>query len=278
MTDVVSRARPLLGTLVTLRIAGMGQVCDMATVGSVAEQAFTLVGHIARVMSAHHPDSDLGRMSRAQPNEVLDLDPHTVQVLRATQYWVHRSGGAFNPARAGHALARLGARPGLKAGMGAQPSIADIEMLSERRVKMPASLSLDLGGIAKGYAVDQAAECLMRHGVSAALINAGGDLRVVGSRAWPVEVRHAGVHLRDRVLMANGRMTEGALATSVGASTETDFVRTTARGVRQWRSASVVARDCMTADVLTKWALQSSLLCPSLKSAMREHHARLWRS
>ena len=274
MIGVFSRARPLLGTMITLRI---GETHDRAAMENMTEQAFALIGHIGEIMSAHAPGSDLGRMSRARAHEVLTLDAHTVTVLGAAQYWTRRSGGAFHPGRAGRTLARLGARPGLNADVCAQASISDIDILSDRHVKMPSSLSLDLGGIAKGYAVDQAALCLMQQGVSSALINAGGDIRIVGHRAWSVEVRHADRHLRDRVLMKGKRMSEGAMATSVADSHETEFVQTTVRGCSTWRNATVIAQDCMTADVLTKWALQSSLLCPSLKSALREHHASMWR-
>lgn len=275
MTATFSRTRPMLGTMVTVR---MVDSLDRTALDALADQAFALMGHIGEVMSAHTSASDLGRMSRAKAHEVMELDLHTVTVLRAAQFWTRRSSGAFDPARAGRTLARRHARPGLKADNCAQASIANIDILSDRHVKMPSALSLDLGGIAKGYAVDQAALCLMREGVSAALINAGGDIRVVGCRPWPLEIRHAGQHLRDRVLAADGRMTEGALATSVSTHPDTEFVHTTVRGCRQWRSATVKARDCMTADALTKWALQSSALCPALKSALREHHACMWRS
>jgi len=57
--------------------------------------------------------------------------------------------------------------------------------------------TLDLGGIAKGYAVDQAAAALREHGVTNALINAGGDLRALGKRGdrpWRIGLRHP----RDR--------------------------------------------------------------------------------
>jgi thiamine biosynthesis lipoprotein len=266
----------MLGTLVAIHIGGIGAERDKLTAMAVAEQALVLMEYIGHVMSAHEPASDLGRLSRAMPLEVLELDPHTVHVLRATQYWTHRSRGAFNPARAGGALARRGARPGLNAMISEKSNLTGIEILSERLVRMSVPLSLDFGGIAKGYAVDQAAAFLKHHGVSVALINAGGDIRVVGCENWAVDVRHAGVHLRDRVFLTDTRMAESALATSTAIAT--DFVRTTVRGARQWRSASVLARDCMTADVLTKWALQSSLLCPSLKSALREHGARMWRT
>jgi hypothetical protein len=84
--------------------------------------------------------------------------------------------------------------------------------------------------------------------------------------------------LRDRVVNVPGRTLHAAMATSAWQTPDTDSVQTTGRSCRQWRSATVTAPDCMTADALTKWALQSSLLCPALTSALREHHATVWRS
>jgi thiamine biosynthesis lipoprotein len=63
---------------------------------------------------------------------------------------------------------------------------------SHRRVTLPAGVGLDLGGIAKGMAVDAAVSCLRTLGADAALVNAGGDLAVhgclPGGTAWPVMV------------------------------------------------------------------------------------------
>jgi thiamine biosynthesis lipoprotein len=265
----------MMGTWVSIQIAAADPLLDA---GTAMRSAFERMSHIARVMSAHESESDLGRLSRAQPGEVISLDPHTVTVLRAAQYWNRRSGGAFNPAVAGWRLARQGVRPGLNATCPAPATLADVEFVSSQGVRLPSSLCLDVGGIAKGYAVDQAAECLLRHGVTSALINAGGDLRVVGRPAWRVEVRHSDLQLRDRVWGEGLRLSEGAVATSSTIPPDTQFVPTTGRRGRAWRNATVQAPDCMTADVLTKWAMQSTRLCPSLKSALREHRARMWRS
>lgn len=269
------RARPLMGTVVTIQIL---RVHGRDPTEPVVQQAFVLMERIATVMSAHDPFSDLGRISRANVGEVLVLDPHTVTVIQAAQYWHGKSGGAFNPARAGTWLARQGVRPGLCGSACDEGDIRALKILSDREVQLSSRLSLDFGGIAKGYAVDLAASWLAQQGVASALINAGGDLRVLGEKSCPVDIVHADSSLRDIAFKRPMRMAQRALATSSSLQHETDFVSTLARQRRVWRSATVRARDCMTADALTKWALQSSRLCPVLKSALREHHAQMWRS
>lgn len=61
-----------------------------------------------------------------------------------------------------------------------------------RRVTLPAGIKLDFGGIAKGMAVDAALEQLRQNGISPALVNAGGDLAVLGlppaAEQWPIAV------------------------------------------------------------------------------------------
>lgn len=264
------RARLLLGTLVTVQAE--------APV-SVLEEALDVIAHIGHVMSAHDLDSDLGRLARASEGAELALDRHTVTVLRYAQHWAYVSGGCFNPSHAAHELASQGLRPGVHISH-ATGTLRDVQLLSAHRVRMRLPVCLDLGGIAKGYAVDQAVAVLHARGVCSALVNAGGDMRALGPRSWPVDVRHAGVRLNDQRFMGLRHLCHGALATSVGRPENAEFVPLQTHGQKKpiWHSATVRARDCMTADVLTKWALQSSLLSPALKANLRTQGAQMWRS
>jgi thiamine biosynthesis lipoprotein len=65
--------------------------------------------------------------------------------------------------------------------------------LEASTVELPAGTTIGLGGIAKGYGVDRAMAVLRQHGVEHGLVNAGGDLRTVGTEAgvpWKVAIRH----------------------------------------------------------------------------------------
>ena len=270
---MITRAKVLLGTLVTIQVdAAMPGV----VVNDAIDKAFEVVAHIGAVMSAHSGDADPARMSRAVRGQVLQLDTHTIEVLRAARHWWRLSAGAFHPVKAARTLACQGLRPGLSPL--ASGTLDDVDIVSPTQVIMKAPVCLDLGGIAKGYAVDQAMAVLQAMGVRHALVNAGGDLRVLGEKPFGVEVRHAGRGLRERQLPVLRQLRGKALATSVAAHQDTAFVPSLPGRRGAWQSATVMASDCMTADVLTKWALQSSLLCPQLKAVMRGHQARMWRS
>jgi thiamine biosynthesis lipoprotein len=179
---------------------------------------------------------------------------------------------------AGARLALSGQRPGLACLNHASAGLHALDVLSDTTVKLQHAIALDVGGIAKGYAVDCAIAALQQHGVAHALINAGGDMRAVGDKAWPVDVRHAQQNLIDVRMRSCQTLHQHALATSVAAPVNSEFVSVRRFQKHRWLSATVQAPDCMTADVLTKWALQSSLLCPQLRQVLRAHQARMWRS
>ena len=264
--DLVRRARPLLGTRVSVQVRGGGTGAHAAI-----EAAFSEIALIHRLMSAHTQDSDLAKLARARSGERITLHPHTIAVLRLAQAWHRASAGAFDAQRAGERLAALGRRPGLvSTAVGGR--LADLQF-EEGAVRVAAPLRLDLGGIAKGYAVDQAVAVLQSHGIVSGLVNAGGDLRAFGPHAWRVDVQHPDVWARTQRLL---RLRDAAIATSVHDVQTSDFVATRRRPAA-WRRCTVLARDCASADALTKWALQQPAPSLQLRAALTRAGARLWR-
>lgn len=304
------RARPLLGTIVTLQLDARQEAMDgvpwQAPFQAAADAAFGAIAHIERVMSAHRPDSDLGRLARAAPGSTLGIDPHTANVLRHAQQWWRLSRGAFDPALAARRLGRCGLRPAFDALEPANADLSVLTLVADDAVHVARPLQLDLGGIAKGYAVDLAVATLQRHGVRSALVNAGGDLRAFGPRRWPVELRsrsggalpqHGRVgghaprspcndhhpHNHEDAQPASARaprtLCGAALASSERLLRTGEFVYTV-RGpaAHAWQRCTVRATDCVTADALTKWGLQAPPISPRLRRELRAHGAALWRN
>lgn len=268
------RAKPLLGTLVVLNIASNTTDTGLCERGFTA--GFDAIAHVQQRMSAHDPHSDLARLSRARPGDILHLDAATCEVLTLARDWWHRSAGAFDPCRAARRLHAQGLRPGLATAT--DGTLDDLAFLADDRVRVQRPVMLDLGGIAKGYAVDRAVAAMQAAGVRHGLVDAGGDMRAWGDLRWACDIRHAGEGLRSQRLGRLRMLDNTAIATSVAGRLNPSFVPTASRRQTRWRSATVLAPDGVTADVLTKWALQSSLLCPQLKVAMRAHGASMWRS
>jgi thiamine biosynthesis lipoprotein len=97
---------------------------------------------------------------------------------------------------------------------------------------------LDLGGIAKGYAVDCAVEALQARGIQQGWVNAGGDLRVWGGWDFPIHIRHRADASKATPLLA---LKDGAFATSVLPLSDGGSIH-----------VSVAAPRCLWADALTK--------------------------
>ena len=261
------RARPLLGTLVTIALPSV----HPEQAHHACDAAFEVIETIQSLMSAHHAFSDLAKISNAQSGETVQVHPWTHEVIGLAQYWFKQSGGAFDPCQAARQLKRPGLTPH------ARGSLRDLSLLPNHAVLIKQPAMLDFGGIAKGYAVDKAVEQLQALGMTDGVLDAGGDMRAWGQSGSVCEIRHAQFNLRDRRLKKQVRLHNQAIATSVSAPLNSEFVQSASRR-RAWQSATVMAPDCVTADALTKWALQSSLLCPELGKILRQHQAKMWRS
>jgi thiamine biosynthesis lipoprotein len=151
----------------------------------------------------------------------------------------------------------------------------DIILSPNGSVSLRRPLLIDLGGIAKGFAVDRATEVLIRAGARGGVINAGGDLRVFGPEPHRVDIRHPldpGRCARRIVLR------DGSIGTSVAQNSRADFANQnpfldgrTRMPILSRMSATICVRDCMTADALTKIALA---MRHEARPILRKHRAR----
>jgi thiamine biosynthesis lipoprotein len=237
-----ARARVQLGTLVEIRVPA-------GTPDLALADGFEAIETVERLMSRHRAGSDIDRINRAGIGEPVAINPATARVLRLARRLGVLSGGLFDCAIEG--------RQG------------DLQIGRTLQVRKRRALTLDLGGIAKGEAVDAAVRALRRAGVRRGLVNAGGDLRVFGPGARTIELRHpldpgrrAGAVLIERAALASS---SACYADEPGRSTIIDpRVR---RHLRMEAGVSVLARRCVLADALTKVvALSGDLAHPALVS------------
>jgi thiamine biosynthesis lipoprotein len=125
-------------------------------------------------------------------------------------------------------------------------------------VRYDKRLCLDLGGIAKGFAVDRAIDALEQYRISSAVVNAGGDMRVLGQHPEAVYIRDP--H-DPKTMIHAGELSDGAIATSgIYFSKDLSIDHNASALVDPWQhqsvmatnSFSVLASTCMLADGLTK--------------------------
>lgn len=254
----VRRARPLLGTFVEITASGGAHP---AALEAAVEQAFEAVSTVHRLMSFHRPGSDLDRLNREAGQRAVPVHPWTWQVLEAALDLHRRSAGVFDIAVA-PVLEELGLLPrSLACAEDAQPALSRtgaVELGAGHRVRfLQPGTRIDLGGIAKGFAVDRAMKVLRRGGVTRGLVNAGGDLASFGQHPFSVHVRDP----RDASRwMCRVALQEGALASSgcSGPFGNADVAPSavidpgTGRPVHAVHGATVRAPTCMVADALTK--------------------------
>ncbi len=221
-------------------------------------------------LTRFRPESELSRLN-ASDGRAVRFSPVLFTVVEAALRAARATDGVFDPTLGPHLralgydrtfddLPEDGPAP-LVPGPGGAWRAIELDRVAGT-IRLPAGSALDLGGIAKGMAVDAALDALVRRGVPAAIVEAGGDLAVAGlppdAPAWPVslEVRHG-----ERAVA----IAAGALATSgvsrrawrrggveqhhlvdprSGASARTDL----------W-SATAAAATCAQAEVAAKVAV-----------------------
>ncbi|HEX6706686.1 MAG TPA: FAD:protein FMN transferase [Albitalea sp.] len=204
-TRATRRARPLLGTLVEVGVACDGEVEPMIAA------AFAAIADVQRRLSRFDAASEIGRFHALAAGGSVAVEPDSAEVLAAARELHLASHGLFD----------------ITQGTGPDAWHCDGHRLHKRRD----AVRLDLGGIAKGHAVDRAVAALRGQGCAAGWVNAGGDLRVFGDIDVPVNLRDEdGGGVRPFATLG-----DGALATS-----------------RLQAHVSVAAPCCRWADALTK--------------------------
>jgi len=249
------RSRPLLGTFVEIAAEGAAA----AEVEDGIEAAFAAVKRVHDRMSFHDAGSDVGRLNDARPGETVVVADWTYRVLEMAQDLQRRSDGCFNVAIAS-ALQFIGLLPSTRRTSPAtDPATCTIALLGDNRVRRCGSAGeIDLGGIAKGFAVDCAVDALRAYGIAAGTVNAGGDLAAFGPNAQIVALRDprnprrsiCRVPVNNAALASSGLLFDPVEAIIAPYSAIIDPI--TRQPVSAICGATVRASCCWIADALTK--------------------------
>ena len=248
----VRRARPSLGTFVEITARGGNE----AKLHEAIDLAFNAIARVDRQMSFHRSDSDVSRINREAFQRKVTVDPCTWRVLRAAQKLSQETDGIFDITVA-RKLTQWKYLPRRYRNV-SEGNWRDIVLEKNCTVRFRRRVIVDLGGIAKGFAVDRAVKALKCAGVSSGVVNAGGDLRVFGLKSELVHLRHpaepmrpaGAIPLRERALATSGvyfaqkRRGRAVMSSLLDGRTR--------RCSRKLVSVSVAASVCMTADALTK--------------------------
>ena len=190
------RAVDLMGTQVSVELWHEDEPTGRALVERVLDE----YRRIDRQMSTYRDDSEISRINREAATRPIVVSGELLELIAASIELSRASDGAFDIS-----YESVGYLYDFRARL--RPSAAEISALigavDYRRIEIDAVAStvrfgmpgmrINLGGIAKGFAVEQGARILREAGVEHALLNAGGDSRVIGDRRgqpWIIGIQH----------------------------------------------------------------------------------------
>lgn len=268
---VVTETRPMMGTVLTVSVVA----ADGAAAAPAIAAAFARFERVDRVMNEWRPDSPLSRLNAEAGRGWVALPADLCEVLRLAKEGAVRTGGRFDPTWAALAdLWRFDGPPHVpdEAEVRARCPLVDHRGLAlrgrpgrgcEARLARP-GMRVGLGGIAKGWAVDEAAKALRRLGFRDFLLQAGGDLYAAGRRGdvpWRVAIRDpdhpagegiATLDVSDRAFSTSGDY-EHAFVVDGRRYHHLIDPRTCAPAPAS-RSVTILARSAVRAEIASKAA------------------------
>lgn len=259
--------RLLLGTIVTVTVYAPDETVAKAAIGAALDE----VERIESITSRYREESEVSRLnSRSPGQERVEIDRVVARIVGQSMALSGATGGAFDVT-----IAPLVDLWPLEEGMALPDSAAVTLALSKvdyrearvathgRAISLPVDMALDLSGVAKGFAVTRAVYVLARAGIESAIVDAGGDVgllgRPPGGSLWRVGIKHP----RAEGLIAVVNLEEGSVATSG------DYQRfVMIDGVRYHHiidpSTGYPARGVMSATVVTERALNADALATAV--------------
>ncbi len=259
----ISRTRPLMGTIVTITIADSSR--DKAEKN--VEKAFAKMTELEKIFNRHADNTPVSRLN--QKGFLKDISPELADVLHQSAFYNYISKGTFDIT----VLPILELYKKSYESTGSSPSLKQInekmELVNFENIKinnkdgvrlLKDGMQISLDGIAKGYIIDQAANLIKLNGIKYALINAGGDVRVIGgngpNKAWRIGIKDP---LEKREVTELFELNNGAVATSGNYENYFDKDKihhhiidtSTGDSPVQTISATVLAPTVMQADALS---------------------------
>jgi len=260
----LAREQAIMGTAIRVESWSEDRANGEAAIAAVMEE----MHRIDAAMSPFKPDSELSRINREAARRPVPLTQEMFALIQRSIAFSRMSDGAFDITfasvgqlydyreRVKPSDAQLAAA---RSAIGYQNLILDPQACTVRFAH--AGTRIDLGGFAKGYAVDNGAAILRRHGIAHGIVTAGGDTHIVGDRRgrpWAIGIRDP---RRAGEVVAMLPLENTALSTSGDYERffESDGVRfhhvidpRTGKSPSHVQSVTVIAPDGLTTEAFSK--------------------------
>jgi thiamine biosynthesis lipoprotein len=245
----INRCKPLLGTYVEIDIAG--EYPD-DTLLDMSENMFLRIQQIENIMSFHKCNSELSYLNTNAYYHKCIISDEMCDVLSQALRMSELTKGLYDISIGGE-LVKNGFLPEQATRSDKKANFKDI-LIDGNKVKFSKRLQIDLGGIAKGYAVDQALLTIKNKEVKVT-INAGGDLSTNDWDNKLIDIRVPSLKNKKTVSI---KMRNKAVATSASYYFDNNknpiIDPKSKQMISDKRSVSVFAPSCALADALTKVA------------------------
>jgi thiamine biosynthesis lipoprotein len=260
----ISRSESIMGTSCSVELWSDDRARGEAAITSV----FDDMKRIDRLMSTWKEDTEISEVNREAGKHPVKVSEELFRLLQESVRYSQLTHGAFDITYASVGYLydfRARVHPDQKAIDEALPGINWRHMVLDEKnftVRfMRPGMRIDLGGIAKGHSVDKGIEILKKLGITRAMVNAGGDTRIIGDRfgkPWVVGIRDPDHEGRTFLRMP---LTDTAFSTSGDYERYFDedgkrfhhiIDPKTGDSARKCRSVTIIAATATRTDALTK--------------------------
>jgi thiamine biosynthesis lipoprotein len=252
-----------MGSLFTI----IGYGSDTLHARAMANSAFSMIDRLDLIMSDYNPESELMKLSRQSGNgEFIPVTTELFHVIRQSLFWSAWTGGIFDITIG--PFSQLWRRAGRKdvlpdsiqihrAATRVGYQYIQLDTINQSVMLVKPGMQLDLGGIAKGYTVDEIFHFFKDQGYDRLLVDGGGDIRVgnnpPGTDGWKIRISGGNgldslVYLSDCAVATSGDIYRFA---EINGKRYSHIINPfTGYGIQIPRTVTVIAPDCTEADVL----------------------------
>ena len=249
---------------------------DSSTAKKCIEAALAKIQKVDELMSDYKSDSEISEVNRDGAKRPVKVSESTYEVLRRSVEFSKLTGGAFDvtvgplvdlwrAAGEANSVPSDNELAAARVRVGYEKLILDANEMSVRFAVE--GMRIDLGGIAKGYAIDRAIEAMQSSGAAGGMVEIGGDIRCFGVPAghkdsWLVGLQDpckAVEGIGTGELLLKLKLVNGAVATSgdyqqfilIEGKRHSHIIdRKTAAGAQGLSSATIIANSATDADAL----------------------------
>lgn len=261
------------GEVSTITFPGLGTVLNVVYLGEADSSAENEVKADAAAVEAdfsyYRPDSWVSKLNKNAANEPVSVPDHVCRLIRESLELGDKSGGYFDITYKSQGA--LWEENG-----GSVPTDSELEdkkrFVGGDKIEIDCEknvirfkydgVKIDLGGVAKGYAIDRAGEILKRHGISDFIVNYGGDMLVCGQKngkKWTIGIKNP-----ENPQQMLKKIEFGAENECIGIATSGDYERfftiggknyshimnpKTGKPVKNVHSVTVTGRNAMITDL-----------------------------